>query len=486
MALDLKSYVIGKQSSNDYDNITVEELNVTENGTYTPEEGKAFGEVNANVQPPLEEKTIIENGVVTPAADKYGLSKVTVNVPLPSGTVQITENGTANVKDYEYADVDVQPKLQSKTTRVLYNGSQRVRPDSEYDGLSEVIINTNVQPDLQSKTATENGVVLPDTRKDGLSSVTVAVPPPTLQDKTVTQNGTFTADTGYDGLDEVTVNVQPDLESKQVSITANGTQTVTPAAGKDGMSSVEITTNVPSYPEPTGSLTITENGENIDVKDVASVDVNVPVSGENKLAKLLSDEAVTLTPEDFGNATSIYKYQFENRTNLDVTSLPSSITSIGQHAFFGCTALSLEQLPNGLTSIGSSAFSGDIALRLTALPDTVTNIESGVFSGCTNLALTALPSGITRIYAQTFQNCINNRISTIPASITRIDDYAFQDVRQPVITFEGTPASLSSTGFHASPNITDIYVPWSEGEVANAPWGARNATIHYNYTPPTE
>ena len=31
-------------------------------------------------------------------------------------------------------------------------------------------------------------------------------------------------------------------------------------------------------------------------------------------------------------------------------------------------------------------------------------------------------------------------------------------------------------------DFLDIYVPWSEGDVANAPWGATGATIHYNWT----
>jgi hypothetical protein len=30
-------------------------------------------------------------------------------------------------------------------------------------------------------------------------------------------------------------------------------------------------------------------------------------------------------------------------------------------------------------------------------------------------------------------------------------------------------------------NLMTINVPWSEGEVINAPWGASNATINYNY-----
>jgi len=40
--------------------------------------------------------------------------------------------------------------------------------------------------------------------------------------------------------------------------------------------------------------------------------------------------------------------------------------------------------------------------------------------------------------------------------------------------------SLNANAFYRAKYMTDIYVPWSEGEVANAPWGATNATIHYN------
>lgn len=68
------------------------------------------------------------------------------------------------------------------------------------------------------------------------------------KDVTITENGTTTvsADAGYTGLGTVgiTANVQPDLESKSVTITENGTTTVTPTTGKDGLSQVSITTNV--------------------------------------------------------------------------------------------------------------------------------------------------------------------------------------------------------------------------------------------------
>jgi hypothetical protein len=48
------------------------------------------------------------------------------------------------------------------------------------------------------------------------------------------------------------------------------------------------------------------------------------------------------------------------------------------------------------------------------------------------------------------------------------------------MTFKGTPTNIATDAFYNCRNLLDIYVPWAEGEVANAPWGATNATIHYN------
>lgn len=56
----------------------------------------------------------------------------------------------------------------------------------------------------------------------------------------ITSNGTVNV-TNYA---TANVNVQPDLETKSVTITENTTTTITPTTGKDGISSVSITTNV--------------------------------------------------------------------------------------------------------------------------------------------------------------------------------------------------------------------------------------------------
>ena len=72
---------------------------------------------------------------------------------------------------------------------------------------------------------------------------------------------------------------------------------------------------------------------------------------------------------------------------------------------------------------------------------------------------------------------------TFHAGITEINTGAFKSCDSlSTVTFLGTPTLIADTAFSRCSALTDIYVPWSEGAVANAPWGATNATIHYNHT----
>ena len=158
--------------------------------------------------------------------------------------------------------------------------------------------------------------------------------------------------------------------------------------------------------------------------------------------------------------TKIRYNAFSNCTNLALTSLPEGLKSIGDSAFKKCTNLALTSLPESLKSIGIETFAGCANLALTSLPEGLTSIGNAAFSGCTNLALTSLPESLTSIGNNAFQNC---------TSLTSI-------------TFKGTPTTINSSAFSGCTNLTDIKVPWSEGAVKNAPWGATNATITYNYT----
>ena len=115
---------------------------------------------------------------------------------------------------------------------------------------------------------------------------------------------------------------------------------------------------------------------------------------------------------------------------------------------------------HGYTSIRARAFKECLNLASISLPSGLTSIGNDVFNGCSNLALTSLPSSLTSIGVRAFEKC---------SSLTSI-------------TFEGTPSTIDSSAFTNCTKLTTINVPWAEGAVAGAPWGATNATINYNYT----
>ena len=139
--------------------------------------------------------------------------------------------------------------------------------------------------------------------------------------------------------------------------------------------------------------------------------------------------------------------------------LPSGLTKVGSYVFYSYKNLALTTLPNGVTSIGISAFYGCKNLALTSLPNGLTSIGDYAFYNCSSLALTSLPNGVTSISGYAFQNC---------TGLTEI-------------TFKGTPTSISTSAFKGCTNLTTIRVPWAEGEVSGAPWGAINATLIYSY-----
>ena len=94
------------------------------------------------------------------------------------------------------------------------------------------------------------------------------------------------------------------------------------------------------------------------------------------------------------------------------------------------------------------------------IPEGVEVIGNSVFSGdkIWNLDTLYLPSSIISIGAEAF---------------------AYNDVYPTTVVFRGTPSSIANNAFEECASLYDIYVPWSQGEVAGAPWGSY-ATVHYD------
>lgn len=160
-------------------------------------------------------------------------------------------------------------------------------------------------------------------------------------------------------------------------------------------------------------------------------------------------------------ATKIGNGAFNSWLNLVNLNIPNTVTSVGENAFVGCTNLVLRELPDGIISFGVSAFANN--------------------GGCSYLD--KLPSSLNEIGQYCFEYSTNLTITKIPATVTKIRNYAFRGCSGLTkIEFGSKPTEMSTNIFTYCTSLLTINVPWAEGEVAGAPWGATNATINYNYT----
>nr|DAH18690.1 MAG TPA: leucine-rich repeat protein [Caudoviricetes sp.] len=164
--------------------------------------------------------------------------------------------------------------------------------------------------------------------------------------------------------------------------------------------------------------------------------------------------------------------------------LPEGLTKIGIKAFGNCVNLTSIDLPEGVTVISNFAFENCLKLKTVKLPASLTEIQQEVFASCYPLALSELPAGLTKIGYRAFYRCssIGSKLTELPAELISIGGSAFESCGLKVITFKGTPTTITNSAFSNNGNLTVINVPWAEGEVSGAPWGATNATINYNYT----
>jgi len=199
---------------------TLTELTATENGVYTPEEGydgysKVTVEVsdealyNEGKEDGIEEQKAKLTSLEVTANGQYdredGYNSVNVNVPIPTFSTQ------------------------EKSITVTENGVTAVTPDANYDGLSSVSVTTNINTDKYYNEGYRAGT---EQQKAKLTHLDI------------TANGDYSREDGYS---DVSVNVPIptfSTQEKTVTITENGVTAVTPDANYDGLSSVEITTNI--------------------------------------------------------------------------------------------------------------------------------------------------------------------------------------------------------------------------------------------------
>ena len=173
------------------------------------------------------------------------------------------------------------------------------------------------------------------------------------------------------------------------------------------------------------------------------------------------DIGVSYVKPSSGGSDELVKQLVQDRSRTVTITIPSDI---------------------GITKIAKYAFAYSSYNKIN-LPEGVTEIDNYAFYECSQIPTIVLPQSITKIGVYAFGFCENLRRITFPQNLETIQSSAFSNCKLlSSVTFKGTPTTINSTAFGSCTNLTTINVPWAEGAVANAPWGATNATINYNYT----
>lgn len=245
-------------------------------------------------------------------------------------------------------------------------------------------------------------------------------------------------------------------------------------------------TNVVSHTFENGKGTIKYNSPLTNVPRLfvnysAETSVVLPDSATAGSIYMLYYQTAILSARLSRAMTAIPSNAFNGDTSLTTCRLYDNVKIIGAWAFYNCSKLRMSALPKNVESIEANAFCGCDNMSLTALPPLITSIGERCFFGCTKLDIASFPVGVTVIPQYSFHSTgIKNLM--LHAGIQTIGEYAFyNNLNLQEVVFIGTPLAIASHAFDFCYNLTTIRVPWSEGEVANAPWGATNATIIYNY-----
>lgn len=379
---------------------------ITENGTYAAKTDnlEGYSSVTVDVEPNLQEKSQIPNAnpvTVEPDEGYYGLSKVTVNA-VPTEIKNATPTKTAQTitptsgKFLSEVSVEAIPD-----EYIVPTGSKDITTNGNVDVKAVAVASVNVQPKLQDKNITENGVVKPDSGYDGLSQVSVDVQT-------------------YTGNDQaVKYMVEGTLQAAGVSVPLDKTYIASKEyEGMRGISYLDIPNRVTEVasdafydcnpeiiripPQFAGDSVLMSDGKRICIVDgepepmINKANVIVPDNVEYELIRNIEN----LTIEFKGNAKTVV---LENIKKIPYQGVSLGISGEIETVIF-----------NNVEQIGKKTFGSDVSeslpIRNVEFGEGVKYIGEGAFQGNRNLFQIILPASLITIGSNAFdQTGINKQ-----------------------------------------------------------------------------
>lgn len=437
------------------------------------EKNRIYGQIAVSkidkVLPSIRELTVTQNGVYVVPSDYDGFNPVLVKVPQKTEqekTVDITENGSLKVMPDEenvLSQVNVNVNVPLRYDEGYSEGYTTGFDEGKNEGFDLGFQRGEASVELQEKTVTENGEVVPDDGYRGFSKVEVNVPlryeegynkgynkgfdegknegidigfqrgeaSVTLQEKTVTENGEVIPDEGYKGFSKVNVNVPLRYEEGFDAGYDSGHTEGYLQGYKKGEESVVLQ-----------EKTVTENGEYLPdsgYKGFSKISVNVPsteVDDTDYIGMFITNQIENIESNISG---TLGAYSFCENDTVKTISLPN-IQYLKERVFYGCSNLTTLLLP-GLVGY-TYQYMAYGCTNLTTVDIHNTNYLSGYsFYNCSKLARLELDR-VTMVSANSFCNC--TKLSTLIIRADTVPDLGNNNA------FTGTPIA-KGTGY--------IYVP---------------------------
>ncbi len=378
--------------------VTVESLNVTQNGTYTAPTGKAYSPVTVNVSGggtlEAEEKDvnfIDYDGVILYSYTKAEFAQLAALPANPTHTGLTAQGWNWSLSDAK-TYVAANGKLWIGQMYVTSDGKTRI-----YIHLEEGRLSPYLGIAVNGTATVEWG--------DGSS------------DSTVTGTSTSTV-----------INTQhnyPAAGDYVIAISVSGSMAF---VGSSSYGSQVLWKNSTSASENRvyqSAIQKVEMGAN------ASFGSTYPFAYCYSLVSITISNGVT----DFFSSAFRYCYSLVSIT------IPSEITSTGSYVFQYCYSLASVAIPNGVTSIGNYAFAYCTSLASITIPSEITSTGTYVFQYCYSLASVTIPNGVTSIGSYAFQYCYG------------LGEIHFKPTAPPTIS--------NSASFGSLPTDCIIYVPYS-------------------------
>ena len=161
----------------------------------------------------------------------------------------------------------------------------------------------------------------------------------------------------------------------------------------------------------------------------------------------------------FPSGVQSFNETFSSSYSLETVVIPKSVTTVGSNTFQSCYALKKLVIP-AATSIGRYFANTCYGLKRLIMSDTVETVGTYAFSGCYSLKYVRMSNAITTIDAKAFQSNYSLETVHLGSAVTTIQESAFRyNYTLKSINLPNSITTIGSLAFQSNYSLEEIVMP---------------------------